>query len=270
MERRRRTLLASVAVAGALVVPAVLVVDPGVASAAACSTSSGAATCTVNTSVTITAGTLAVESPGTLYWSFVLNGYDQWASGSATALSGCSAGSSGTTCSGGSSPELEILDDTGAGAGWALSEYLTSSDLPTGAVFHFDGAGSATTGVSQSNPIGTDPFSATTPGAVCDNGSTCTLPTAAASCSHAGLGFTSCPTYPVDLTSGTASNAQADLYSAQAGTGKGAICFGSGSSSAVGCSGVSFDDDYNLGIPASTSASTYATTVINLTISAGP
>ncbi len=254
----------------ALSVPAIALAGPfGQASAAACSTSSGNASCTISTSVVVTGGTLSLESSPNLYWSFVLNGYDQWASASATALTGCSGSSSGTSCSSGTNPDLEVIDASGSGSGWALSEYLTGS-LPTGAALHFDGTGSATLGHSQNNPIGTDPFSSTVPTTVCDYSSTCTNASTATTCSHAGLGFTTCPTYPVNVAAGTSATSQVDLYSAKATTGLGAICFGTGTATATGCTGTSPDDFYNVGIPANVAANTYSSTVINLTVTTGP
>jgi hypothetical protein len=163
-----------------------------------------------------------------------------------------------------------VIDATGSGSGWALSEYLTTNDLPFGYLLHFGGAGSATVGNSQNNPISTDPFAATTPGTVCDFGSTCTVASAAATCSHVGIGFSTCPGYPVNVASGTSSTTQAGLYSSATSAGMGAICFGSGSATAQGCTGTVADDFYNLGIKANTSANSYGTTVIVLTVSSGP
>src|SRR6266516_595315 len=104
------------------------------ASAAACSTSTGASSCTVTANLTVTAGTLTLESSPNLYWSFDSTGYDQWASGSGSALSSCSASGAVTHCSGGTSPLLIVLDGTGSSSGWAVSEYLSANTLPTGAV----------------------------------------------------------------------------------------------------------------------------------------
>jgi hypothetical protein len=248
----------------------VLAATAAPAGATSCSASTGNASCTVATNVVVTGGTLTLESSPNLYWDYVLNGFDQWASASSASLTSCSASGTGTNCSSGVAPRLEVIDATGSGSGWALSEYLTTNDLPTGSVFHFDGSGSTTVGVSQDNPISTDPFAATTPGTVCDYGSTCTVASAAASCSHAGLGFSSCPSYPVNGSAGTSATAQADLYSAASSSGLGAICFGSGSATAQGCTGTAADDFYNLAIRANSSANTYGTTVINLTVSSGP
>jgi hypothetical protein len=243
----------------------------GLASATSCSTTTGNSSCSISTSVTVTGGTLTLYSSPNLYWSFVLNGYDQWASASASALAGCSGSSTGTTCStGSSSPRLEVIDATGSGSGWALSEYLSSNDLPTGTALHFDGTGSSTLGSSQDNPIGTDPFSSTTPGTVCDYGSTCSTATPATTCSHSSLGFVTCPTFPVNVSSGTSATSQVDLYSATSNSGMGAICFASGTATASGCASTTADDFYNVGIPANTASSTYGTTLINLTVSSGP
>jgi hypothetical protein len=240
------------------------------AGATACSTSTGNTSCTIATSVAVTAGTLSVESSPNLYWSYVLNGYDQYASASATALTSCTAGSSGTSCSSGTAPKLLVLDATGSSSGWALSSYLSSSNLPSGSVFHFAGAGSATIGNSTSSPIGTDPFAATTPGNVCDYGSSCTVATAASTCSHAGLGFSSCPSYPVNMAAGTGAGAQVDMYSANASTGVGAMCFASGTATSLACGGTTPLDFYNLGIKGNTTAGTYASTVINVAVNSGP
>jgi hypothetical protein len=223
----------------------------------------------VSTSVTVTGGTLTLESSPNLYWDYVLNGFDQWASASSASLTSCTATATGTTCSSGAAPRLEVIDATGSGSGWALSEYLTTNDLPFGYLLHFGGAGSATVGNSQNNPISTDPFAATTPGAVCDYGSTCTVASPSATCSHSGI-FSTCPSYPVNMASGTSSTTQMDLYSSATSAGMGAICLGSGSATALGCIGTVADDFYNLGIPANTSANSYGTTVIILTVSSGP
>jgi hypothetical protein len=240
----------------------------GTASAAACSTSTGASSCTVTANLTVTAGTLTLESSPTLYWNLVSTGYDQWASGSASALSSCTASGSVTHCSGGTSPVLLVLDGTGSSSGWAVSEYLSANTLPTGAVLHFNGAGSSTMGWSQASPIGTDPFAGTTPTVVCDYASTCTPATAAATCSHAGLGFSSCPSYAVTM-GGSGATAQVDLYSAAANTGMGAQCFGSGTATATGCTGTTATGFFNLGIKGSTPAGSTSATV-NMAVNSGP
>jgi hypothetical protein len=267
MHRMTKAALAAAVLGGTLVLT---IPEAAPASAAACSTSTGSAACTINTSVGVTAGTLSLESSPNLYWQYVENGYDQYASASASTLSGCTSGSSGTSCTGGTAPRLMVLDATGSGSGWALSSYLTANDLPSGSVFHFAGAGNATIGTSTNSPIATDPFAATTPGNVCDYGSSCTVATAAATCSHAGLGFSSCPTYPVNLAAGTGAAAQVDMYSANAATGVGALCFASGTATATGCTGTTSTAFYNLGIKGNTTAGTYATTVINISASTGP
>lgn len=238
------------------------------ASAAACATSTGAPNCTITASLTVTAGTLALESSPNLYWSLVQTGYDQWASGSATALSSCSASGATTTCSSGTKPTLLVLDATGSGAGWAVSEYLSGNTLPAGYVLKFNGAGSATVGNSTASPIGTDPFSATTPPNVCDYGSSCTVATAAAACSHAPLGFSSCPAYAVTM-GGSGAAAQVDLYSAAAGSGLGAVCFASGSASATGCAGTTPAAFYNLGIKGNSAPGSSGAT-INMAVNSGP
>jgi hypothetical protein len=242
----------------------------GDAAGAACSTSTGAATCTIATNVAVSAGTLTVESSPTLYWSYVINGYDQWASGSATALTGCTGGSAGTACSSGTAPKLVVLDGTGAAAGWSVSSYLSSSNLPAGSVLHFSGAGSSTNGTSTVSPRAVDPFASTVPANVCDYGSTCTPATVAGACSHVPLGYSACPSYPVDLGAGTGAAAQVNMYSATAATGIGAICFGSGTASAAGCASIVPSDFSNLGIRGNTPAGTYAATVVNIAVNSGP
>jgi hypothetical protein len=238
------------------------------ASASACSTSTGASSCAVTANLTYTAGTLGVASAPSLYWSMIDTGYDQWASASSGALSGCSTSSGGTHCTGGSWPLLEVLDATGSGSGWALSEYLSSDSLPSGTVLKFQGAGTSTPGYSTASAASTDPFAATVPSTVCDYASTCTTATAATSCSHAGLGFSSCPATPVTM-GGTSATSQVDLYSASASTGMGAICFGSGTASATGCTGTSSSAFYNLGLPSNASSGS-STATINLAVSSGP
>lgn len=238
------------------------------ASAAACSTSSGASTCTINGQLTVTAGTLALESSPNLYWGVVQTGYDQWASGSAALLSSCAASGATTTCSGGSKPTLLVLDPTGTGSGWAVSEYLSSNTLPAGYALHFNGAGSATIGNSTASPVATDPFPATTPANICDYGSTCTTATPAGACSHAGIGFSTCPTYVVTMGGADATH-QVDLYSAAASTGLGAVCFASGTASGTGCTGATPTDFYNLGVKA-TSPGTTTAVVINMAVNSGP
>ena len=250
---------------------AALCLAPGIvssASAAACSTSTGAANCTINANLTVTAGTLTLEASPNLYWGVVQTGYDQWASGSATALSSCTASGATTTCSGGTKPVLLVLDATGSGSGWALSEYLSSNTLPTGYVLRFNGAGSATLGNSTASPVATDPFAGTTPSNICDYGSGCTAATAASTCSHAPLGFSSCPTYAVTM-GGTNATTQVDLYSAAANTGLGAVCFASGSASGTGCSGATPTDFYNLGVKGNSPAGSTSAT-INMAVNSGP
>jgi hypothetical protein len=254
-------------VACSLAAAGVCVHAPG-ASAAACSASVGAASCTVTANLTVTAGTLTLESSPSLFWSFVNTSYDQWASASGAALTACAASGATTHCSSGVAPTLQVLDATGSSAGWAVSEFLTANTLPAGVVLHFNGAGSATYGFSQVSPIGTDPFAGTTPANVCDFASTCTAATAATTCAHAGLGFTTCPTYPVTL-GGTTATTQVDLYSAAAATGLGAVCFASGAATATGCTGTTPDAFYNLGIKGSTPAAT-TTATINMAANSGP
>ncbi len=242
------------------------------AAASACSPTAGTAAgsaCTVSTGVTLNAGTLSLESSAALYWQLTLNGYDQWGSASASALSCSGVSSSGTTCSGGSAPALEVVDASGAGAGWAVSEYLASGSLPTGSVLSFDGNGSATIGDSQVSSIGTDPFASAAPTTKCDANSTCTVASAATTCSHSALGFTVCPTYPVNLAAGTSATTQADMYSAASSSGIGAICLGSGTATTVHCGGLTPDDYYNLGVPAGDTAGSTAGTMY-LTVSSGP
>jgi hypothetical protein len=276
--RRRRIpavatrLVAVLAVVPVTVAGAVAVgLGAGPADAAACSTTAGAGQCSVATSIAITQGTIQVLAASSLSWSYVLNGYDQWASGSATNLTGCSASAGGTTCSGGTLPMLEVIDSSGTGNGWALSAYLSSADLPSGSVLAFDGTGSATVGNSTVAPVSADPFAATVPANECDyQASGCVRATPASSCSHAPLGFTSCPTYPVTVTASSGPTSQVDLYSAAASTGEGAVCFASGSPTSQNCGGTSPDDYFNLGVPASTTSASDLTTVVNLTASSGP
>jgi hypothetical protein len=238
------------------------------ASAAACSTTSGASSCTVTGSLTVTAGTLSLESSPNLYWALDASGYDQWASGSSATLSGCAISGTATHCSGGVSPTLEVLDATGSAAGWAVSEYLSANTLPSGYALHFDGAGSSTYGYSQASPIATDPFAGTTPGNVCDYASSCTVATAATTCAHSALGFTTCPAYPVTM-GGTSATTQVDLYSAAASSSEGAICFASGTATGAGRAGATTDAYYNLGIKGGATAGTTAVT-INLAVTSGP
>lgn len=236
-------------------VAAAALAAPGSASAAACATTTGASGCTVTANLTVTAGTLTLESSPNLYWSFAGTGYDQWASGSATALSGCSVSGSATHCSGGTAPTLLVLDASGSSGGWNLSEYLSSNTLPSGAVLHFNGAGSSTIGYSQASPVATDPFTATAPSVVCDFASTCTAATAAG-------------TYAVTV-GGTAPGSQVALYSATANTGLGANCFGSGTATATGCTGVTGSGFFNLGIRSNAPAGSTSAT-INMAANSGP
>lgn len=262
-----RTARRAALVAGILLV---LVALPGAlrASAAACSNSTGAASCTVTGNLTITAGTLSLEAPPSLYWAIVGTGYDQWASASATSLTACSAVGSLTHCSSGTAPVVQVLDATGSGSGWAVSEYLSANTLPSGYALTFNGAGGATYGYSQVSPVATDPFAGTTPGSICDYASTCTTPTAAGACSHAGLGFASCPAYPVTMA-GTDAAHQIDLYSAAAATGLGAVCFASGTASSTGCSGATPTAFFNLGVKGSSAPASTSVT-INMAVTSGP
>jgi hypothetical protein len=255
----------------ALVTAGLAVMSPGFvgrAAAAACSTSTSATSCTVTANLTVTAGTLTLESSPNLYWNLVATGYDQWASGSGSALSGCSPSGAVTHCSGGTAPQLLVLDGTGSSSGWAVSEYLSANTLPAGAVLHFNGAGSSTIGWSQASPVGTDPFSTSTPTVVCDYASSCTAASAASTCSHAGLGFSSCPSYAVTM-GGTSAASQVDLYSAAANSGMGANCFGSGTATATGCTGTTGTGFFNLGIRGNTPAGSSSAT-INMAVNSGP
>jgi hypothetical protein len=252
----------------AVVVLASLIVGVSRSSGAACSTSTGAASCTVTGNLTVTAGTLSLESSPSLYWALVGTGYDQWASASGASLTACSAVGSLTHCSSGAAPVLEVLDATGSGSGWAVSEYLSSNTLPAGTVIHFNGAGSATYGYSQVSPIATDPFAGTTPANICDYASSCTAATAASTCSHAGLGFAVCPSYPVVMGGADATH-QVDLYSANAATGLGAVCFASGTASGTGCTGSTPSAFFNLGVKSSAAAGATSVT-INMAVTSGP
>ncbi len=256
-------------VVATLAVGAALVCIAPSASAAGCSNSTGAANCTTTANLTVTAGTLTLEAPANLYWNFTATGYDQWASGSATALTGCAASGTGTTCSGGTAPKLAVLDATGSSSGWAVSEYLTSNSLPTGTVLQFNGAGGGTVGNSSASPIATSPYAATTPSTLCDYGSSCTVATAASTCAHSSLGFSTCPAYAVTL-GGSSTSSQVDLFSAAASSGLGAVCFGAGSATATGCVGATSSSYFNMGIKGSTPATASATATINMVVSSGP
>jgi hypothetical protein len=260
----RATAMVAVLACAALALPGFV----GHAVAAACSSTTGAASCAVTANVTVTGGTLTLESSPNLYWSLVGTGYDQWASASATALTGCTASGSSTHCSGGTQPYVIVLDGTGSSSGWAVSEYLSANTLPTGAVLKFNGAGSSTIGWSQASPIGTDPFTPTTPAVVCDYASSCTPASAASTCSHAGLGFSTCPSYAVTL-GGTGAASQVDLYSAAASSGLGANCFGSGTATAVGCTGTTSTGFFNLGLPGGSPVGSTSAT-INMAVNSGP
>jgi hypothetical protein len=238
------------------------------ASAAACSTSSGGANCTITANLTVTAGTLTLESSPSLYSSVVGTGYDQWASASGSVLTACSASGATTTCSGGTKPSLLVLDATGAGSGWALSEYLSANTLPASSVLKFNGAGSATIGNSTASAVATDPFAATTPANVCDFGSGCTVATAAVACSHAPLGFSTCPSYAVTM-GGTTAATQVDLYSAASASGLGAVCFASGVATAAACVSAIPTDFYNLGVKGNSPAASSAATM-SMAVTSGP
>jgi hypothetical protein len=264
------TLALSVAlVPGALLASGVLSAAP--AQASTCSTTLGVSSCSVSASLTITQGTVQLFASTSLSWSYILDGYDQWASGSASSLSNCLGSVSGTTCSGGSLPLLEVDDSSGTGDGWAVSAYLSSSDLPTGSVLTFDGTGTATVGDSVNSPVSIDPFSPTTPTSECDyHANGCNVAVPATTCSHSAIGFMSCPIYPVLLPATSSATSQVDLYSARASSGEGAVCFATGSPTGTGCAGATPDDYFNLGIPSSTAAASDLSTVINLTASSGP
>jgi hypothetical protein len=236
---------------------------------ASCISTAGGPPCALPVSVAVTAGTLSLDASPQLDWDVDLDGYEQWQPGSASALSACTSTGSGTSCSGATSPELEVLDATGSGSGWALSGYVSSSDLPGGSVLDFDG-GAVTAGSSLNDPISAIPFAALAPSTTCDLGSTCTPASSASTCSHAALGVTSCPSYPVNLGAAGGASTQADLYSAAAGSGKGAVCFASGAATGRGCAGTATALSYDLGLPANAASGSFSTTVITLTVSAGP
>ncbi|MCU1368019.1 MAG: hypothetical protein JWL72_2944 [Ilumatobacteraceae bacterium] len=238
------------------------------ANASNCSTTTGAASCTITANLTVSAGTLSLISSPSLYWGMVVTGYDQWASGSGSALTGCGALGSLTHCSSGTAPLLEVLDATGSASGWSISEYLSASSLPSGSVLTFNGAGSSTYGWSQVSPISTNPFAGTTPANSCDFGSTCTTATPASTCSHVALGYSTCPTSPVTL-GGSGPTAQVNLYSAASATGLGAVCFATGTATATSCASTTAAAFYNLGVKGSTATGTYTAT-INMAVNSGP
>jgi hypothetical protein len=213
-------------------------------------------------------GTLSLAAPPELYWAIDLDGYDQWASASASPLSGCAPGSGGiaTSCAGGSEPVLEVADDTGSGDGWAIEGcFAGASGLPAGSVLDFDGSGSAV-GSSTNSPLASFPFAAATPGTVCDDGSNCALANPPSSCSHGGSGPGSCPADPVQL----AGSAQVELYAAAAGAGEGDLCLATGAATAPGCTGTSPSACFDLGLPASARGDSYATATVTLTLASGP
>jgi hypothetical protein len=246
-------------------------VDPlfEVAYVGMCTASAGGAACAVPLALAVSGGTLALQASPQLYWDVGLDGYDQWESASASALSSCSSSGGGTSCSGGSAPRLEVLDATGSDAGWSLTGYLSTSDLPGGSLLDFDGSGGPI-GSSQNDPLSTPPFAAGAPPTTCDLDSTCSEPSLPASCGHAALGVAGCPSYPVDLVPAIGATSQLDLYSASAGSGMGAVCLASGSATATGCAGTAPGAFYDLGVPADAASGSYATTVLTLTISSGP
>lgn len=141
--RRWRT--AAVAVAATLIPIGGLAVAGGVAGASTCSPTTGAASCTVSGTATITGGSLQVQAPATLSWAATLNGTAQSVNDAAV---------------------IEPVDATGSGSGWDLevtsTQFTTGTDtLPTSAL---------TVNGSASNQTST-----TAPVASCV--STCTLPT---------------------------------------------------------------------------------------------
>jgi hypothetical protein len=215
-------------------------------------------------------GSFAVEASPSLYWDFALDGYDQWASASASALSGCTGDGDGTVCSAGTQPVLEVLDTTGAHAGWSLSAYVTGGSLPAGSVLDFDGAGSAALGTSAQAALEAFPYPSAVPTTICDANSGCLPALPAASCSHPAVGITSCPADPVDVLDGASAGAQVDLYSAAAGSGSASICFATGTATAAGCLGAVPDAFFDLGLPASAASGSHSATTIVLTVSSGP
>jgi YVTN family beta-propeller protein len=227
----------------------------------------GSSGCALSADLAVSPGTLSLAGPSELYWDDVLSGYGQWETASVAALAGCSEAGAATTCNGGALEGLEVVDATGSGDGWALTEYLTSSDLPSGSLLDFAGAAS-TPGDSTVAPLTSFPYSATTVGTVCDLGAACTPASAPTSCSVLS-GF-ACPSYPVQLPTATGPLNQVELFSATPGSGMGAVCLGTGAASAAGCAGITPRGVFVLGLPAYAEAATDASTVINLTVSSGP
>ena len=227
-----------------------------VVGASLCSPSSASTSCPVSATISVSGGTLSLLAPSELYFDDLLTGYDQWGTASESPLSGCTSTGERTTCSAGQAPSLEVIDATGSAAGWAVSEYLSSSDLPSGSVIDFDGAGS-TPGDTVAAGLGAFPFTEAAPQSICDYGSTCTP---ASILDDA----------PPNLASGTSASEQVDLYWAWIGSGVGAICLASGSADSHGCAGASPDADFDLGLPGDARVGSKTTTVINLTISSGP
>jgi hypothetical protein len=258
-------LLVSVATVAVAMLPA------SEAGATACSYTAGSPTgalqsCTITGSVTVTAGTLTLSASPDLYWTFTMNGYNQWET----------ASNSNTSAT---MPQLKVIDATGSGKGWSISEYMgtfqnttatgcTTSPYCTltGVALYFNGAG----GTPGTATTGAPPAGAT-PSTACDTNSTCTNATPATSGCTSTPGSTgTCPSDPVNMNVGSGSStAQTDLYSAAAGSGEGAICFGT----AQGCS---TPTDYfnmtlngNATLGGAPSGSTFTST-INVQVNSGP
>ncbi|HTW97428.1 MAG TPA: PKD domain-containing protein, partial [Acidimicrobiales bacterium] len=229
----------------------------------------GAAGCALSTDLAVSPGTLSLAAPQALYWDDVISGYGQWETASTAALAGCTSLDAATTCDGGQAGGIEVDDATGSGDGWSISEYLATSDLPAGSLLDFTGAASQP-GDSTVASLTTFPYAGMTTGTICDHGAACTPAVPPAWCTSGGLAATACPGYPLRLATLAGPQEQVQLFTAAAGSGMGAVCLASGSTSGAGCAGATPRGVFVLGLPAFARAGTDAATVIELTVASGP
>jgi hypothetical protein len=197
-----------------------------------CATTPAASTCSISGTANVQAGSLTVEAPSNLYWSGQLTGANLEVLGSTS-----SGGSTGNTT-------IEPIDGTGSGDGWNLT--VTSTQFAaTDTANTIPLSSSAGTSYNLSvNGNGAGAGNTTTPVQNCASGSTCTEATS----------NSAAVTYPVYVPAAATAPTPVSLFTADAGTGMGAI---------------DLSTDWWLSVPANTDADTYYST-ITLAINTGP
>jgi WxL domain surface cell wall-binding len=213
-----RRLVALLAAGSLLGIGLPLLLDAGTADAATASTCPAGSVCTITGTLALSTGILSLTTPDSLSWTGTVTGADQHLVDLLEP-----------------DQTYQVTDARGdTTAGWAVNVAATTFTGGTSG-FTLPDTGTFSTDGSE-----TDFASATAPTAACTPGSTCTLPT-------------NSTTYPVAITTGTAT--PSDVYTAAAGTGLGVIDIGS-----VG---------WWLNVPGNAPADVYTST-ITMQITSGP